>query len=145
MESAGNIANKQYVDEREIKGMVRLLLREDGIVEEEWDETNLEIGPEQIMQTKELLGDLVGRKRVRIFVTTSDFTGLTPEGRKTAASLEANEYTIASAVLVNTLAKKLLFNAYLSINKPVVPTKGFTSKEEGIRWLMSMKDPSNVA
>lgn len=141
MESADNVANKQYVDVREIKGIVRLLLRQDGIIEEEWDETNLEIGAEQIMQTKELLGEMVGRKRVRIFVTTQDFTGLTPEGRKTAASAEANEYTLAAAVLVNTLAKKLLFNAYLSINKPVVPTKGFTSKEDGIRWLMSMEDP----
>lgn len=132
--------HSEFVDSREIKGIVKLFLRRDGIVEQQWDETNLEIDEHQVMNTKDLLGELVGKKRVRIFVTTQDFSNMTPEGRKVAATKEANEYTIAVAVLIDSLAKKLLFNFFITMNKHILPIKGFTNKEEGIQWLKSMKE-----
>jgi hypothetical protein len=139
-----NDTNSDFVDSREIKGIVKLFLRKDGIVEQEWDETNLEIDEHQVMKTQELLGDLVGRKRVRIFVTTKDFSNMTPEGRKVAATKEANKYTIAVAVLIDSLAKKLVFNFFITLNKPILPIKGFTNKEEAIQWLMSMNASTKI-
>jgi len=133
--------NSEFIDSREIKGAVKIYLRRDGIVEQEWGESNLEIDGEKIMKAKDLLGEMVGKKRVRIFVTTQDFSNMTPEGRKVAATKEANEYTIAVAVLIDSLAKKLLFNFFITMNKHILPIKGFTNKEEGIRWLKSMKEP----
>ncbi len=133
--------NSEFIDSREIKGAVKIFLRRDGIVEQEWGESNIEIDGEKIMMAKDLLGEMVGRKRVRIFVTTQDFSNMTPEGRKVAATKEANEYTIAVAVLIDSLAKKLLFNFFLSMNKHILPIKGFTNKEEGIEWLKSMNEP----
>ena len=133
--------NSEFVDSREIKGAVKIYLRRDGIVEQEWGESNLEIDGEKIMKAKDLLGEMVGKKRVRIFVTTQDFSNMTPEGRKMAATKEANEYTIAVAVLIDSLAKKLLFNFFITMNKHILPIKGFTNKEEGIEWLKSMREP----
>lgn len=133
--------NSEFIDSREIKGAVKIYLRRDGIVEQEWGESNLEIDGEKIMKAKDLLGEMVGKKRVRIFVTTQDFSNMTPEGRKVAATKEANEYTIAVAVLIDSLAKKLLFNFFITMNKHILPIKGFTNKEEGIEWLKSMKEP----
>ena len=39
------------------------------------------------------------------------------------------------AFVIKSLAQKLLGNAYLKINKPVVPTALFDNEEKAIEWL----------
>lgn len=60
---------------------------------------------------------------------------ITPEAKKIFASKEACEGVIRGALLVNSVINKLLGNTYLKINKPLVPSRLFTDKEEALKWL----------
>lgn len=51
------------------------------------------------------------------------------------ASDKASELVSAGAVLVSNQINKMLVNFYLKFNKPKIPAKYFTSKEEAIKWL----------
>lgn len=41
----------------------------------------------------------------------------------------------AGALITNSTAAKIFFNLFLSIGKPLIPSKIFTSKSEAITWL----------
>ncbi len=45
----------------------------------------------------------------------------------------------ATAVVVDTLAYKLIANFYLKFNKPKRPYKVFSKEEEAIKWLKTIK------
>jgi hypothetical protein len=62
------------------------------------------------------------------------FTSITPEAREFAASEESQKFTLANAVLIDSLAKRLVFNFFLRINKPPTPTRGFTSRISAEQW-----------
>lgn len=57
--------------------------------------------------------------------------------REWGVTEEANKYTIASAVVCNSLAHRLLGNFFIKVQKPLRPTKMFSSEEEAIVWLKS--------
>ncbi len=75
-----------------------------------------------------------GKKYPLLFLAASD-TNVKTEARYYAAGAEANTYTLASAFVVKSLAQKLLGNAYLSINKPITPTKLMNDEAEAVAWL----------
>lgn len=64
-------------------------------------------------------------------------------------SKEAREYMndpegglkgiLGGAFLSNNLVTTLFINLYLKINKPTVPAKFFTKKEEAVNWLTELK------
>ncbi len=64
--------------------------------------------------------------------------------RKYLATDEANQGIIAGAVLVSSHVMKVLANFYLNINKPNVPAKLFTDRENAISWVSQFKNyPKN--
>jgi len=52
------------------------------------------------------------------------------------AKKEIAEKTIARAILVNTLVKKILLSFYLVLNKSKVPVKTFTDYNAAYNWLL---------
>lgn len=63
------------------------------------------------------------------------FLNMDRELRAYAASEESNRTTTAAAFVTNILALKFIGNFYISFNKPVRPTRIFSSEEEAIEWL----------
>jgi tyrosine-protein phosphatase YwqE len=59
------------------------------------------------------------------------------EARNFASQIKADEGRIAEAFLITSTANKLLGNFYINVNKPVVPTKIFSSDEKALEWLES--------
>ena len=59
---------------------------------------------------------------------------VTKEARE-YANKEGLEGIKAGAFLVDSFMTKTIFNFFLSVYSPKVPTKLFTSKEEAINWL----------
>lgn len=57
--------------------------------------------------------------------------------RAFAASEEANLYTLADAFMITSTALKVIGNFYLRVNKPVRPTRMFTSETDAVEWLLS--------
>ncbi len=58
-----------------------------------------------------------------------------------ASDSEGNMHTIADAIIIRSLAHKLIANTYLKVKRPPKPTKVFTKKEDAIKWLIKQKSP----
>ncbi|HXU25854.1 MAG TPA: hypothetical protein VN698_01375 [Bacteroidia bacterium] len=72
-----------------------------------------------------------------------DFTNtksVTKEARDYMNSPEGGlKRILGGAFLSNSIVSNMLINLYLKINKPSVPAKFFTKKEEALIWLISLK------
>ncbi|HET6225713.1 MAG TPA: hypothetical protein VFF27_05495 [Bacteroidia bacterium] len=78
--------------------------------------------------------------------TLIDFTNVklvTKEGREYMNDSEGGlKGILGGAFLSNSLVTTLFINLYLSINKPSVPAKFFTKKEDALTWLKGLKVPA---
>jgi hypothetical protein len=77
-------------------------------------------------------------KKRPVLVSSDCFAGPTPEARTFLAKADSNPYSSATAYITKTLAEKLLANAFIHFNKPVRPTKMFTSEAKAIEWLTTL-------
>jgi hypothetical protein len=59
------------------------------------------------------------------------------EARQYAADHSFPANKIADALLVGSLAKKLMANFYIQFNKPSAPTRMFNTEEGAVKWLHS--------
>lgn len=58
-----------------------------------------------------------------------------PEANKLMASKEFAHNRIAIGIVARSLAAKLLSNFFIRFNKPLTPTRVFTSEEDAVEWL----------
>lgn len=85
-----------------------------------------------IFEAMEKLG---GGKKHPVLIDAGEFSSIDKEARMFSASIESNIFTLADAIAYYNLAQKLLAEFYLKNNKPVVPTRVFSNKEDAIVWL----------
>ena len=81
----------------------------------------------------------LGQKAYFIF-EGGEFVSVTKEARENAIELEKSSITLASAVVFNNLAQRIIADFYYAVNRPKLPYKVFSSFEKGIAWLNSIKD-----
>ncbi len=60
--------------------------------------------------------------------------------RQWAADGDGNKQTIADAIVIKSLAQKIIGNFYLKFNRPVKPSKIFNSPTEAYNWLLAQKE-----
>ena len=84
-----------------------------------------------------------GKLNTVIFIP-GKFGAITKAAREFSASEEACHNTIAKAIVTNSISGKLIANFFIKINKPLSPTKLFSSLTEAINWLNSMRMISEV-
>lgn len=125
------------ISKKEIPNIVSAELTSDHIIEVRWNSIIDEIEKHHLIELKNMIQEIGSGKKMLVYVDTYNFMSITPEARQYASSNESSEFTLANAVLIDSLAKKLLFNFFMNISKPAVPTKGFNSKTEAISWLKS--------
>lgn len=108
--------------------------RSDGIV-------NLHIKPNHSLSvgdTKKMI-EYIGKKgngkKLLLLITTGKYALADKDAREFGASEAGNEYTLAAAIVVKSLAQKLLGNAYIKVNKPIAPNTLFTDEKKAIDWL----------
>jgi hypothetical protein len=68
-------------------------------------------------------------------ITIKQYMTFHKEAGALSAALEGNLYTIADAIVVKLTALKPVMNRYITFDKPVRPTRNFTSEEKVIEWL----------
>lgn len=114
---------------------------ENGLVEVLWERKSVEfkIELDDIIRLHELMKFLGKGKELPVFISTIEFLRSTPEASTYAASTEASKYTLANAILIDNLAKRISFNLYLKFYKPKKPTRGFASREKAVNWLLSIQ------
>ena len=71
-------------------------------------------------------------------------------GRHASLDKSAREYlqnnkfdALASAIVMHSLAQRIIFNFYLKFRNQSFPTKGFNSLTDAIKWLKSLELSNN--
>jgi hypothetical protein len=67
------------------------------------------------------------------------FSDVDPEVRIWMAAPPTQSYTIADALVINSLPLKMLADFYLKFDKPVNPTRIFNSAENALVWINELK------
>ena len=83
---------------------------------------------------KEVLEVAKGNKYA-IFLDASETFEITGEARKLISEIENASQRIAIAFYIKSLPNKLAGNFFIKINRPISPTKLFSSKESALAWL----------
>lgn len=109
-------------------------LRSDGIIQIDMKANNtLQLVDARQMVTA--FAEVGGGKKYPLLFIAGDFALASPDARKYASGVEANQYTLASVFVVKNSIQKIMGNAYITFNKPITPTKIMTNKEAAITWL----------
>lgn len=124
------------VKELQMEEMFRCVLYDNGIIEIIWDAKLEMIEVHHLVHAQNSIGNLGEGNKMPIYMTIHEFLGVSNEGREFASSPEGVRFTLANAVLIDSLPKKILFNFFVKFNKPIAPTKGFTTKEDTFNWLL---------
>lgn len=80
-----------------------------------------------------------GKKSMFVLVVVPEDCTYDPEVRDIHSSDESSAYTCAEAVVVRSLAHKLLVNFTLKFYKPKRAMKMFNNEQEALVWLLSQK------
>lgn len=128
------------IDEKYLKNCFSVKLMSNGIIIVDFTESLREITKEHLVKLNHCIKVLGSGKKMPVYTSTYNFMNISSEARVYAASAEGQRYTIANAVLIDNLAKSILFNFYLKMNQPVVPTKAFKTEEEALIWLESLNN-----
>lgn len=126
-----------------IEDELSVTLYANDIFEVNWDERLRVIKKNHLVEIRRLIEVLGSNKQLLVYFSTHEFLTISSEAREFGASKKAQEFTLANAVLIDSLAKKIIFNFFLRINKPLKPTKGFTTKQAAIEWLLQQKQIRN--
>lgn len=111
-----------------------------GIVEVHFNPELQEINIYHLKYIRQKFKELGNGEKMLQFSTIPHAVTMSQEAVEYNLNGEAREFTRASAVLVNSLSKKIIFNVYVSFHKHTVPLRGFTSKEDAFVWLLGFKD-----
>src|SRR5437879_923457 len=111
------------------------------------------IGPDNILHTEcfpntimtledgkestRISAEMVNFKAQPLMVDLTNVIKMTQECRQHFASEEHAATFNKCALIVSSPVSKLIGNFFLGLNKPLKPTRLFTSKEEGLKWLKS--------
>ena len=125
---------RQIVHEKVIVAM-----RHDGIVHVKFL-SNTEINVEFQGILVEFYDQITYGKNACFIFEGGEFISITKEARENAIKMEKEALTLASAVVFNNLAQRILADFYYKVNKPSKPYKVFSSFEKGIEWLKTIKD-----
>jgi hypothetical protein len=78
--------------------------------------------------------------KYRVLVETGRYTSISKEAREFATVPERNEMTMATAVIVKSLAHRLVINFIINFTKQqTMKMRMFDNKQKAIDWLLSLK------
>lgn len=75
-----------------------------------------------------------GKKFIVLTEAEGEFK-VTPGARQAGASREYSEHVLAHALYTNNLTLKILSNLFITVSRPVVPTRFFDDRTKAVEWL----------
>lgn len=115
----------------------KISLREDGLIQ---TVLNLPNGRESLADAQANIAAvtrLSPEKRRPLLVDMRAVDGIEREVRAYYSSVEVST---ARALLIESLVGQVIANFFISLNKPTVPTRLFTSEAEAVAWLKDFKE-----
>lgn len=113
-----------------------------GIVELVWNESVKQITEDTLKNVKSFLYEAGEGKKLPVYVSTYDFMNMTQEAKLYASNESSQEYTLANAVLIDNLAKKIMFNFFIKFYGTKTPARAFSNKEDAFKWLIAFQNNS---
>jgi hypothetical protein len=113
---------------------------DNGIINYRLDD-NVEVGLSDSKEQYEVLRSRYdGKTKFKILVEPGRYTSISKEAREFSTLPESNAMTAATAVVVQSLAHRLVINFVITfIQKQSMKMRMFDSKEKAIEWLLSGK------
>ncbi len=97
--------------------------------------SNVMIDGEAMWQIKEVIWELLDKKRHRTLIKADGFPHFTKDAREVSASAEYTKDVIAAVFVTDLLPYRLLGNFFIKMNKPPIPMKIFSEVAEAQKWL----------
>lgn len=94
-----------------------------------------EIDVEQILQIRETNEKLANGVNYVVLFEIAEFAFISKEAREYGGENELGELRKAMAIVVKSMAHRLLANFFINVNKPPTPTKVFNDKKKALEWL----------
>lgn len=113
-----------------------IALRSDGIIQF-LVKPNFTVTAKDAREMVDAAGIVGKGKKHPILIIAGKYAMADKETREFAASEAGNRYTIAGAFVIRSLSQKILGDAYIKVNRPLTPTKLFTTEKEAVKWLLS--------
>lgn len=144
-----NFVNLKRYDKNNLSGMnkhrlhkvietstANVFLRENDVVVVEY-KPDVEVKLEDMIAIHDAERKLTHEKKHVALLDARGFVYVSDDAKKFGASEVPAHYRKAAALLVDSLAVRMLGNFYLNFNKPKVPTKMFSNEKKAIDWLKS--------
>ena len=118
--------------------LAKLNLRDNNILE-------IDIQSDSLIERRDMEDLIEGAKNIgngkklKNLILVGKGTITDVNSRRLSASIYGSRYKTADAFVIQGPTQQLIMNMYLKIQKPIVPTKLFTSKNEAIAWLNQAK------
>ncbi len=113
-------------------------LRADAIIHVEFVDF-AKIGLNECREVNDTIGEFGNYTKVCVLMEAATNTHFEKEAREFSAGEEGMKYTLADAILVQSIAQSIFVNLYLKINKPPQPSRCFHKLEDATNWLLSLK------
>ena len=78
---------------------------------------------------------VMGNKSMPVMVLNQGVISMDKEARDYLSSPDANRGLIAGAIISDSVFTSILSNFFLSVSKPKIPAKLFTSQDQAMKWL----------
>lgn len=96
---------------------------------------------DSIEQHKILKKNYIPGKKFRILVDPGRYTSISTEAREYSSRPENNNLTLATAVIIKSLAQRIVINFMINfVQKQNMRMRMFESKEKAIEWLTGLKE-----
>ena len=96
------------VKEKFVENYFNAILYNNGIIEITWDTAITQIEVDHLAKVQEIVAELGGGKKMPLYFSIHEFLGISKEARQYATSREGVTYTLATTVIVDNLAKKII-------------------------------------
>ena len=98
---------------------------------------NVTLESRDVWESRDLSVNYMPGKKFFVLFEGDDNANISGDSRRAGASAEYTNHVSALAIYSNKAYENIMGSLFLKINKPVVPTKFFSNREEAITWLKS--------
>jgi hypothetical protein len=109
-------------------------LEDDGIVRVKV-KPNIRIDLQNAQLTIRAVSEVCGGKRCPALVDLRGLVAMEREARLYFAGEETAKVESAAALLIESPLSRAIGNFFMGLNKPIIPTRLFTSEAEALAWL----------
>lgn len=101
--------------------------------------SNMDVMLEDVQEMVNTAGELGNGKKFKNLIVAGPYSSMSTEATQFMKTPEAHLYTRSEAVVVSSLAQRIVGNFYLAIVTKRRPSRLFNSVEKALEWLNSQQ------